>query len=294
MKITPINAEITLFAIDSSRSRHLSKKHFVIESCQLRTVGESEHMRDQREEKRINVEQLETTKIGKGLVEIYFEEDTEHMAKWTKKNITPAVKVKVKLPRRTSNLQHLFLSRFPSNIGRRLNFNDVHITESANHAMYVSTEGQFSLLRKSESLGYNHIGECRNLVFLSIVDHVNHSEKNHSSRGNAFGDSHFQVAKPTTPSRVYMSSFPSQKKISDERKDYFVDPISSVPLCCDVGCTQRNENNFSKHLPIVNSFTVRTGPRDISLALFTDKAPPLLSKPTQTGLNESRLTEASQ
>ena len=38
--------------------------------------GESEHMRDQREEKRINVEQLETTKIGKGLVEIYFEEDT--------------------------------------------------------------------------------------------------------------------------------------------------------------------------------------------------------------------------
>lgn len=40
------------------------------------TLGESEHMRDQREEKRINIEQLETTKIGKGLVQIYFEEDT--------------------------------------------------------------------------------------------------------------------------------------------------------------------------------------------------------------------------
>lgn len=33
-------------------------------------------MRDQGKEKRINVKQLETTKIGKGLVERYFEEDT--------------------------------------------------------------------------------------------------------------------------------------------------------------------------------------------------------------------------
>ena len=42
----------------------------------------------------------------------------------------------------------------------------------------VSTDGQFILLRKSENLGYNHIGECGNLVFLSIVDYVNHSERN--------------------------------------------------------------------------------------------------------------------
>ena len=34
-RITPINEEITLLAIGSSISRHLSKKHFVIESCQL-------------------------------------------------------------------------------------------------------------------------------------------------------------------------------------------------------------------------------------------------------------------
>lgn len=33
-------------------------------------------MRDQGREKRINVKQLETMKIGKGLVERYFEEDT--------------------------------------------------------------------------------------------------------------------------------------------------------------------------------------------------------------------------